>query len=73
MIRTLLSALLFLSMTSAMAADAPTASDKAWWWDDAFWEQGQIAPATNHAVETRWISYKSGDNTIPALLARPKD
>jgi len=60
-------------MGTALAADAPAASGQPWWWEEAFWDQGQIAPAANHAVETRWISYKSGEHTIPALLARPKD
>jgi carboxymethylenebutenolidase len=65
--------LLCLPLQAALAAEAPKTTGQPWWWDDSFWEQGQIAPPTNHPVETRWISYKSGDNAIPALLARPKD
>ena len=74
-------ALLFLLSTlllaPALAADdkakaAPTAPNTAWWWDDAWWEQGQIPAPTNYQVETRWISYKSGDTEIPALVARPR-
>jgi carboxymethylenebutenolidase len=63
-------ALLVSTMATTLAAE-PTG--RPWWWDDAFWEQGQIPAPTNHPVETRWINYKSGDNEIPALLARPKD
>ncbi len=66
-----------LSPTPALAAEdeartasAPTAS--AWWWNDAWWEQGQIPAPTNHPVETRWVSYMSGDTEIPALVARPR-
>jgi len=64
--------LLSCAMPLAMAAD-PAPTGGAWWWDDAFWEQGQIPVTTNHPVETQWIQYKSGDNEIPALVARPKD
>jgi carboxymethylenebutenolidase len=65
--------LLCLPLQAALAAEAPKTTGQPWWWDDGFWEQGQISAPANHPVETRWISYKSGDNTIPALLARPKD
>lgn len=65
-------ALLAGSLTSAAAQD-PAPAGRPWWWDDAFWDQGRIPVPANHPVETRWINYKSGDDEIPALLARPKD
>lgn len=46
---------------------------KAWWWDDAWWEQGQIPAPSNHKVETRWIEYPNGDVSVPAMIARPAD
>jgi len=58
------------------AAEPPPASAvgrTAWWWDESFWSEGQIPVPTNHPVEARWIAYKSGDNEVPALLARPRD
>jgi len=76
-----LTALLFLTfaqlLTPAMAADdknkaTPASSGLSWWWDEAWWEQGQIPAPTNHPVETRWISYMSGDTEVPALVARPR-
>ena len=73
MFRILTTAVLFLSGTLPVLAAEPARNADPWWWDDAFWEQGQIPVATNHPVETRWIAYKSGDNEIPALLARPND
>lgn len=74
-------ALLFLITTLFLtpvleAEDATKAAsaspDTAWWWDDAWWEQGQIPAPTNYPVDTRWISYMSGDTEIPALVARPR-
>ena len=60
------------SLTTAIAQE-PASSGRPWWWDDAFWQQGEIPAPSNHPVETRWISYKSRETEIPALLARPKD
>jgi len=61
-------------VTASAADPSPGATGQdAWWWDEAFWEAGQIPVTTNHPVETRWINYNSGDNEIPALVARPKD
>jgi len=76
-----LTALLFLItalyFTPALAADdktkaAPAPSGVAWWWDDAWWEHGLIPTPTNYPVETRRVSYMSGDTEIPALVARPR-
>ncbi|HEU5338157.1 MAG TPA: dienelactone hydrolase family protein [Sulfuricaulis sp.] len=63
--------------TPALAVDdkteaAPASSGIAWWWDDAWWEEGQIPAPTNYPVETRWVSYMSGNTEIPALVARPR-
>jgi len=77
----LLPALLAALFPLAPALAAPTGyqpmenpvGPKSWWWDDAWWEQGQIPVPTNHKVETRWIEYRNGDVTVPALVARPAD
>jgi len=59
---------------SALSAEPVAASARdQWWWDEGWWDGGHIPEPTNHAVETRWIQYKSGDNEVPALLARPRD
>jgi carboxymethylenebutenolidase len=50
----------------------PVGAD-SWWWDEAWWSQGQMPLPTNHAVETRWIEYPNGDVSVPALLAYPAD
>ncbi|MDH5631811.1 MAG: dienelactone hydrolase family protein [Gammaproteobacteria bacterium] len=44
-----------------------------WWWDASWWEQGALEPVANHKVRTEWINYKSGDNEIRAMVARPAD
>lgn len=46
---------------------------KSWWWNNAWWEEGQIPEPANHAVETRWIEYPNEDVTVPAMLAYPAD
>ena len=72
--RSLIFFVLLAASSAGFAAEPATnPSGRPWWWDDAFWEQGQIPAPTNYPVETRWISYKSGDHEIPALLARPKN
>ncbi len=45
----------------------------SWWWDAAWWDEGQIPQPNNHRVTTRWIEYTNGDITVPALVARPAD
>ena len=70
----LISALL---LTPALAAEdkakaVPAPSGDTWWWDDAWWEHGQIPVPSNYPVETRWVSYMSGDTEIPALVVRPR-
>jgi dienelactone hydrolase/glyoxylase-like metal-dependent hydrolase (beta-lactamase superfamily II) len=55
-----------------VAAAHEETPDNTWWWDDSWWEEGRIAVPENHAVETSWISYPSGDVDVPALVARPE-
>ena len=53
------------------AAAATNVKDNDWWWDDAWWNDGQIEVPDNYTVETSWTSFKSGDVEVPALVARP--
>jgi carboxymethylenebutenolidase len=46
---------------------------QSWWWDNAWWEEGQIPVPINHSVETRWIEYPNGDVSVPAMIAHPAD
>lgn len=58
-----------LACSIASADSVP--ADTRWWWDDAWWEDGWIEVPENHAVESSWSSYPSGDVDVPALLVRP--
>ena len=42
------------------------------WWDDDWWDNGQIKSPTNYDVVMSEITYKSGDADIPAYVFRPK-
>jgi hypothetical protein len=42
-----------------------------WWWDDAWWQEGQLDTPGNHAVTVEETSYRSGDVEVPAYLFRP--
>jgi carboxymethylenebutenolidase len=58
--------------TSSMALAAVNANDKAWWWDEAWWEDGTLPVPENYELQSEWISYQSGDTDVPALVVRPK-
>jgi carboxymethylenebutenolidase len=42
------------------------------WWDDAWWERGQIPVPANHEVATRAASYRSGEIEVPVEIHVPK-
>ena len=54
----------------ASADAAPV--DNTWWWDDAWWDEGQLEVPDNYATETSWARYQSGDVEVPALVVRPE-
>lgn len=43
-----------------------------WWWDDAWWDEGQLETPANHAVRVEQVSYPSDDVEVPAWLFRPE-
>lgn len=43
-----------------------------WWWDDGWWERGQLPAQANHDVATREAAYKSGDVEVPVEIHTPK-
>ncbi len=47
--------------------------DKAWWWDDRWWNEGYIEPPRNYKVKVEWVTVKNGDTEIPVMVARPKE
>jgi len=56
-----------LGVAAPLQADA----GKAWWWDDAWWDEGRLKIPENYATETRWINYTSGEVEVPAMVVRP--
>ncbi|MFV1997804.1 MAG: dienelactone hydrolase family protein [Acidiferrobacterales bacterium] len=62
---------LFL-VSGSVFAQENTAEKDNWWWDDAWWDKGQLPVAKNYAVSSQWVTYKSGENEIRALVFRPK-
>lgn len=61
---------LVLLSSNVLAHEAK--QDNSWWWSDAWWNEGKIASQTNYEIESEWISYKSGDIDVPAMVIRPK-
>lgn len=57
------------TVAGVSAHDEPV--DNSWWWDEAWWSEGQLSTPSNYKVTTQWISYKSGDVEVPALVLRP--
>ena len=55
---------------SVVCADT-TPADNNWWWDEAWWNEGQIEVPDNYPVETTWGSYPSDGVEVPVLVARP--
>lgn len=49
------------------------ANVKELWWDDDWWEDGQIQGAESHKVVERSVSYMNGDVEVPAVVLRPDD
>ena len=46
--------------------------EKAWWWDERWWNEGYIEPPRNYKVKVEWITVNNGDVEIPVMVARPE-
>jgi len=67
-----------LSVTPAIANDHQTpyhdiANDQKLWWDDAWWDAGQVPVVQNHKVIEHNVTYMNGDVEVPAVVLRPDD
>ncbi len=58
---------------SAALAQAPSSARDSWWWDEGWWARGELAAVTNHAVETRTLTYRNGEVEVPVTVIRPRD
>lgn len=64
--------LLFAGLVQAQDYARPSL-DPSQWWDEDWWERGQLPVPENHQVRLQWTAYTSGDIEVPALVARPDD
>lgn len=77
-IKTCLAGLCLAFAAAPVAAQAPWTTtqypqDKTqWWWDDAWWERGQLPAPQNHAVATRAASFRSGEIEVPVEIHAPR-
>ncbi|WP_260294392.1 dienelactone hydrolase family protein [Sedimenticola hydrogenitrophicus] len=76
--RTIIIGAVLLALSLNLAAQEYTPAQnpvgpESWWWDEQWWEEGQIPNPDNHPVRVEWSEYPSGDVTVPALVARPDD
>ena len=58
---------------SNVSADQEKPGDKSWWWENSWWEEGQLREVINHKVKASWTEYQRGDITVPTMVARPDD
>ena len=49
----------------------PQDKNKELWWDDGWWERGNLDVPSNFEVEMTRIEYKNGETEVPAYLFRP--
>lgn len=56
-----------------LTPDRDVANPRAAWWDDAWWDAGQLPEVRNHKVVTRNVTYMNGDVEVPATVLRPDD
>jgi len=78
MFKTLITTLLLLAYQNVLAnhepwvtTEYPQDKDKLWW-DENWWEQGQLDKPDTYKVKREKISYQSGDAEIPAYIFKPE-
>lgn len=67
----LMTLLACLSLGSGPALAHEEKPDNSWWWNNSWWNEGQIESPANHDVTVEWISYNRNEVDIPAMIARP--
>lgn len=46
--------------------------DNSEWWDQSWWDEGQIPNSKNYKLKSQWTTYTSRGVDIPVLVVRPK-
>lgn len=63
-----------LATDAAAQVDYPQpAFPQSQWWNDDWFERGQLTVPQNYPVRVEEVAYQSGDHEVPALVARPDD
>src|SRR3989338_1465628 len=65
-------ALLLLLAAAPVGAQQARTVEAPCWWDDAWWIEGRLPSSPSHPIETKELTYKSGDEDVAALLLRPE-
>ncbi len=65
-------AFLLILAATPVGAQQALQIEAPWWWDDTWWTEGRLPTPVAHPIETKELTYKSGDEEIAALLLRPK-
>ena len=63
---------LLLITSFAVNAEDPL-NPNGQWWNDDWWDNGQIQTPVNHNVKSIQTSYQNGDIEVPAIIFRPDD
>lgn len=61
----------FVAMSNGWPHDEKYNARDQWWWEDGWWSQGEIKGVKTHKTSINWVNYRSGDNDIRAMVARP--
>ena len=62
-----------ITLLYPLAKAEDTLNPNKQWWNEEWWEKGQLTVPVNNAVTVRHVSYTNGDVEIPALVIRPDD
>ena len=64
---------LLIVLLISISSSSYAAREYPWWWNDAWWEQGQLEVPANHKVKVSWVQVDHDDSEIPVMVARPDD
>lgn len=68
---------LLAASTAALAQPAPWTATRfpqdadKWWWDEAWWQRGEMPEPANHAVSVRAASFRNGTVEVPVEIFAP--
>ncbi len=69
LLKSIVFSIIFAAVVTPVSAD----EGLPWWWNDAWWTQGQLEVPANHTLKTEWSTTVNGDIDIPIMIVRPDD